>query len=58
MQGRRAVIHQDSTLSGVLFAVGFLKVDWADSVMTHKGAIEAITFKGKQFRLRDWRGKR
>lgn len=53
MQGRRTIIHCDITLSGVLFAVGFSKVDLADSAMTHKGAIEAITFEGKKFRLRD-----
>lgn len=53
MQGRSVVIHCDSTLSGVLVAVGFSKVDLAESAMTHKGAREAITFEGRQFRLRN-----
>lgn len=56
MLGREAVIHWDITLSGVLFPVDFSKVDLADSTMTHKGAVEAITIEGRQFRHRDWRG--
>lgn len=58
MLGREIVIHWDITLSGVLFPVEFSKVDLAESTMTHKGAIEAITAEGKQFRDRDWRVSR
>lgn len=53
MLGRETVILRDIALSGVLSPVEFSKVDLAESTMTHKGAIEAITVEGKQFRHRD-----